>query len=97
MTEWYVSRHSIRIDRSVYRIAGTDPLNELALAPGLLGEHARWMLRLKQRYQRWPWWQISPPRPITTIVWLDDDDLTISVFDRIVALLITAYAVWKAL
>lgn len=81
-----------RLDRDTwFVIEGTDPWNRYALAPGPIGEHARWWLKLQTKYQRWPWWRVMPPPPITTIRFIK-----VTPRDRTLAMLVAAYAVLRA-
>lgn len=83
----------IRLDRRTWFVVeGTDPWNRRALDDGLIGEHARWWLKLQQKYQRWPWWQLRPPPAIT-----EPRFITVGPYDRALAWLVTAYAIWQAL
>lgn len=92
MSGWYISR-PVRIDRDTYFVAeGTDPWNRHAMDTGLIGEHARWWLKLQQKHQRWPWWRAFPPPPIT-----EPRIITVGPYDRALAWLVAAYAIWRAL
>jgi hypothetical protein len=92
---WYVSRRAIKMRDGTYiEVEGIDPWNTYALEPGFLGEHARWWLKLQQKYDRrwkaWKLWQIMPPPPISTMRWYK-----LSPIEEAGGLLLTAYAVWK--
>lgn len=88
MRTWYVSR-AVRLPSGGYFVVeGTDPWNRLALEPGLVGEHARWWLKTRTKYQRWPLFRLHPPdHPITTVRWIE-----LGPYDRAIAWLVTLYA-----
>lgn len=50
--------------RSYVVSEGTSPYNELVFDRNRqIRDLAMWHLKLEAKYQRWPWWQIEPPRP----------------------------------
>lgn len=93
MSELYASRPvSLGDGTSVYAV-GTDPMNRYVLDSGLIGEHARWWLALQVKYQRWPFWRMAPPPPVTTVAFT----AKIRPVDKLVACVLTGWALWQCL
>lgn len=87
---WYVSRPVPLWDGDYFVVEGTDPWNRHALEPGVLGEHARWWLKLQQKHQRLPWWRIDFPEQITGV-----RTIRVSWVDRLLARLLVAWIAWR--
>lgn len=93
MTEWYVSRRQIWMGRTVYWVSGTNPLVDLALERGLVGEIVRDELgKYEERFNKWRWWQFAPPPRTYRMHWVE-----LTVVDELLGWLLAAWAVWKAL
>lgn len=89
---WFVSRRIIWMRRTAYWVAGPHPYNQWALERGWLGDYVRDVLTGEQRRQRWPWWQLNMPEPLTRLYWAELRPL-----HELLGLLLAAYAIAKTL
>ncbi len=81
-------------DGGWFILEGRSPWIEHYFRHDLIGEHARWWLKLQMRYApKWRWWQLKPPAPPYTFR-IEPAPLP---HEEAAAWALTAVAIWKML
>lgn len=94
--EWYESP-PVDLGERVIVFTGRTPWMRHMLDTGPLGEHARWIHRLINRYEKEPWWRLwgMPPRYFDIRDYEPPGPPTL--LEQLGGYLVTAVAVWRAL